>query len=27
VRILGVQAGIDTLPIVAGQMPVEIASR
>jgi signal recognition particle subunit SRP54 len=26
-RILGVQAGIDTLPIVAGQMPVEIASR
>ncbi len=26
-KVLGVQAGIDTLPIVAGQMPVEIASR
>ena len=26
-RVLGTQAGIDTLPIVAGQLPVEIASR
>ncbi|HVY21455.1 MAG TPA: signal recognition particle protein, partial [Bauldia sp.] len=26
-RVLGVQAGIDTLPIVAGQQPVEIARR
>jgi signal recognition particle subunit SRP54 len=26
-RVLGVQAGIDTLPIVAGQSPVEIARR
>jgi signal recognition particle subunit SRP54 len=26
-KVLGVQAGIDTLPIVAGQMPVEIANR
>jgi signal recognition particle subunit SRP54 len=26
-RVLGQQAGIDTLPIVPGQMPVEIASR
>jgi len=26
-KVLGTQAGIDTLPIVAGQMPVEIASR
>jgi signal recognition particle subunit SRP54 len=26
-KILGTQAGIDTLPIIAGQMPVEIANR
>ena len=26
-RVLGTQAGIDTLPIVAGQMPVEIGRR
>jgi signal recognition particle subunit SRP54 len=26
-RVLGQQAGIDTLPIIAGQMPVEIARR
>jgi signal recognition particle subunit SRP54 len=26
-RVLGAQAGIDTLPIVAGQMPVDIAGR
>ena len=26
-KVLGTQAGIDTLPIVAGQMPVEIANR
>jgi signal recognition particle subunit SRP54 len=26
-RVLGVQAGVDTLPIVVGQMPVEIATR
>ncbi len=26
-KVLGEQAGIDTLPIVAGQMPVEIANR
>ena len=26
-RVLGEQAGVDTLPIVAGQMPVEIAGR
>jgi signal recognition particle subunit SRP54 len=26
-KVLGQQAGIDTLPIVAGQMPVEIATR
>ena len=26
-RVLGEQAGIDTLPIIAGQMPVEIARR
>ena len=25
-RVLGEQAGIDTLPIMAGQMPVEIGS-
>jgi len=26
-KVLGTQAGIDTLPIIAGQMPVEIANR
>ena len=26
-RVLGEQAGVDTLPIIAGQMPVEIARR
>jgi signal recognition particle subunit SRP54 len=26
-KVLGVQSGIDTLPILAGQMPVEIANR
>jgi signal recognition particle GTPase len=26
-RVLGEQTGIDTLPVIAGQMPVEIAKR